>query len=34
MDVCGGYYSERGNPITKEHTGYALTDKWTLDQKL
>ena len=21
-------------PITKEHTGYALTDKWVLAQKL
>ena len=23
-----------GNPITKEHTCYALTDKWILVQKL
>jgi hypothetical protein len=23
-----------GNPITKEHTWYALTDKWILAQKL
>jgi hypothetical protein len=23
-----------GNPITKEHTRYTLTDKWILAQKL
>ena len=28
------YHPEWGNPITKEHTWYALTDKWTLAQKL
>ena len=27
-------YPEGGNPITKEHTWYALTDKWILAQKL
>jgi len=34
MDGSGGYYSEWGNPITKEHTWYALTDKQILAQKL
>jgi hypothetical protein len=34
MDVSGGYHPERGNPITKEHTWYALTDKQILTQKL
>jgi hypothetical protein len=24
----------KNNPITKEHTWYALTDKWILAQKL
>jgi hypothetical protein len=33
MDVHGGYHSEWGNPITKEVTWYALTDKWILAQK-
>ena len=28
-----GYLPEWGNSITKEHTWYALTDKWTLAQK-
>jgi hypothetical protein len=27
-------YPECGNPITKDHTCYALTDKWILAQKL
>jgi hypothetical protein len=27
------YHPERGNPITKECTQYALTDKWILAQK-
>jgi len=27
-------HPEWGNPITKEHTWYALTDKWMLAQKL
>jgi hypothetical protein len=34
MDESGGYHPEWGNPITKEHTSYALTDKWILAQKL
>jgi hypothetical protein len=34
MDVSGGYHPEWGNPITKELTWYALTDKWILTQKL
>ena len=33
MDVSGGYHPEWGNPITKEATWYALTDKWILAQK-
>ena len=33
MDVSGGYHAEWGNPITKEVTWYALTDKWILAQK-
>jgi hypothetical protein len=27
-------YPECGNPITKEHTWYALTNTWILAQKL
>jgi hypothetical protein len=34
MDGIRKYHPERGNPITKEHTCYALTDKWILAQKL
>ena len=34
MDASGGYHPEWGNPILKEHTWYALTDKWILAQKL
>jgi hypothetical protein len=34
MDGPGGYHPEWGNPITKELTWYALTDKWILIQKL
>jgi hypothetical protein len=34
MDGFGGYHPEWGNPITKEHTWYALTDEWILAQKL
>ena len=30
MNGSGGYHPECGNPITKEHTWYALTDKWIL----
>ena len=33
MDGPGGYHPEWGNPITKEVTWYALTDKWILAQK-
>ena len=33
MKVSGGYYSEKGNPIIKEGTRYAFTDKWILAQK-
>jgi hypothetical protein len=29
-----GYHPKWGNPITKEHTWYVLTDKWILAQKL
>jgi hypothetical protein len=28
------YHPKRGNSVTKEHTWYALTDKWILAQKL
>jgi hypothetical protein len=34
MDRSGGYHPKWGNLITKEHTWYALTDKWILAQKL
>jgi hypothetical protein len=34
MDGSGGYHPEGGNPITKVHTWYALTDKLILAQKL
>ena len=34
MDGPGGYHPEWGNPITKEHTRYKLTDKQILAQKL
>ena len=34
MDGSGQYHLEWGTPITKEHTWYALTDKWILAQKL
>ena len=34
MDVSEAYLLEWGNPITKEHTWYALTDKWILAQKV
>jgi len=34
MDGSRGYHPEWGNPITKEHTGYELIDKWILAQKL
>jgi hypothetical protein len=34
MDGSGGSHPKWGNPITTEHTWYALTDKWILAQKL
>jgi hypothetical protein len=34
MNGTRKYYPEQGNPITKEHTWYALTDKWILATKL
>jgi hypothetical protein len=34
MDGSGGYLPEWGNPFTKEHTWYALTDKQIFTQKL
>ena len=34
MDETRKYHPEWGNLITKEHTWYALTDKWILAQKL
>jgi hypothetical protein len=34
IDGSGGYHPEWGNPITKELTGYAFTDKLILVQKL
>jgi hypothetical protein len=34
MDAFRGYHPKWGNPITKEHTWYALTGKWILAQKL
>ena len=30
MNGTRKYHPERGNPITKEHTWCALTDKWIL----
>jgi hypothetical protein len=33
MDGTRNYHTEWGNPITKEHTWYALTGKWMLVQK-
>jgi hypothetical protein len=33
MDGARKYHPEWGNPITKEHTWYALIDKWILAQK-
>jgi hypothetical protein len=34
MNGSGGCHPEWGNPITKECTWYALTDKWILAKKL
>jgi hypothetical protein len=33
MDGSGEYLLEWGNPITKVHTRYAVSDKWILAQK-
>jgi hypothetical protein len=34
MDRTRKYHPEGGNPTAKEHTCYALIDKWILAQKL
>jgi hypothetical protein len=34
MDGTRKYHSEWGNPVTKVHTWYSLTDKWILAPKL
>ena len=34
MDGFGRYHPKWGSPITKEHTWYALADKWILAQNL
>ena len=34
MDGSRKYHPGRGNLVRKEHTWYALTDKWLLAQKL
>ena len=34
MEGTRKYHPEYGNTVTKEHTWYALSDKWTLAQKL
>jgi hypothetical protein len=34
MNETRKYHSECGNPITKQHAWYLLTDKWILAQKL
>ena len=33
MNGARKYHPEWGNPITKEHTWYAIADKWILAQK-
>jgi hypothetical protein len=33
MDGTREYHPELGNPITKDNTWYALTDKWIFTQK-
>ena len=33
IDEIRKYHFEWGNPITKEHTWYILTDKWVLGKK-
>jgi hypothetical protein len=32
MNGIRKYHPECANPVTKEYTRYALTDKWTLAQ--
>ena len=34
MGGTGKYHPKRSNPITKEHTWNAVTDKWILAQEL
>jgi hypothetical protein len=34
MDCGRKYHPEQGNPITKEHAWYAVTDKWILAQRV
>ena len=34
MDGSGGYHPKSGNPVIKEHTRYAHTDNWILEQNL
>ena len=34
MDGTRNYHPECGNPVTMEHTWYALSDMWILAQKL
>ena len=34
MDGVGEHHPKRGNPVSKDHSWYALTDKWILAQKL
>ena len=34
MDGTRKCHPEQGNPITKDHTWYSLTNKWMLAQKL
>ena len=33
MDGSRRYHPECDNPITKEHSQYAITNKWLLTQK-
>jgi hypothetical protein len=33
MDRTTKYHLEWGNPVTKDHTWYPLTDKWILEKK-
>ena len=34
MEIARNYHPVWNNPIPKEHTWYAITDKWVLAQKL